>query len=109
MWQTLRNHRADIVRIRKAIQHYTTTKYNNVQGLFRALDLDCDGVVRANCLGAVGCGDSAAHHSRRVSANVQISMDDWVQGVKLLNFPISETDARKIFTAIDVDSDNGAT
>lgn len=35
-------------------------------------------------------------------------MDDWVQGVKLLNFPITEADARKIFTAIDIDSDNGA-
>jgi len=30
-----------------------------------------------------------------------------VEGTKQLNFPITETDARKLFYAIDVDSDNG--
>lgn len=76
----LRNHRADLLRIRGTLQGYVATKYKNVAGLFGALDLDCDG---------------------------KISMSDWLGGCKMLNFPISEDDARKMFNAIDVNQDNG--
>lgn len=76
----LRNYRADLLKIREKFHTYTSTKFKNVRELFGALDVDKDG---------------------------KISIQDWRQGLKDVNFPISESDAVKMFRAIDIDNDNG--
>lgn len=76
----LRESRADLLRIKDQLASFTGTKFKSVKELFGALDVDGDGVI---------------------------SMDDWLTGLKTLNFPINEDEARRMFIAVDADSSNG--
>ena len=90
-----------LLAIRKKLQDHFGLKYANARGLFAALDIDKDGVVRATV-------QSAASPSCSYAALLtQISKADFMKGVKMQRFPVDDDECHEMFNAIDANRDGG--
>lgn len=76
----LRAARSEILRIRGKLQTFAHCKYPNLRKLMQQFDLDRNG---------------------------EISLSDWLGGLKEHNFPVTEPEARLLFAGLDEDGSNG--